>query len=289
MSIMKKVLKQGIIFDGAMGSMLINAGLQGGQTVEEWLLEKPEEISRVHQAYADAGAEVITTATFGGNSIKLEKADLKEKGELINSTAVKLARRVAKDSCFVAGNIGPSGDLMSPAGSLSVEAAKDCFATQAAVLTENGVDFFLIQTFYDLQELLAAVAGAQSVSDLPIFATISFQEKKNGFVTIMGNRVEESLKQLADAGVSVVGANCSIGSSAMVRLAGEMRKAVSIPVMAQPNAGAPSLKSGVAVYNEDPDIFSDNMLRIQALGVEAFGGCCGSTPEYIRSMVKKLR
>ncbi len=289
MSVLKEVRKQGIILDGAMGSMLINAGLQGGQAAEEWLLEKPEEIIRVHQEYADAGAEVLTTATFGGNSIKLEKADLKHKGELINSTAVELARRAARDGCFVAGNIGPSGELLYPAGSLSVEAAEYSFAAQAAVLAENGVDLFLIQTFYDLQELLTAVAGVQSVSDLPIFATMTFQEKKGGFVTIMGNRVEASMKQLADAGVSVVGANCSIGSSAMVRLAGEMRKAVSIPVMAQPNAGVPELKDGAAVYNEDPDIFSDNMLRIRALGVEVLGGCCGSTPEYIRSMVRKLR
>ena len=193
---MSRVMEQGLIFDGAMGSMLISAGLKGGETPEAWLLERPDEISEVHRQYKNAGAEVLTTATFGSNSIKLGKADMASQIELINSTAVVLARRIADDSCFVAGNIGPTGELLSPAGMLTVDRATDCFAAQAKVLADSGVDLFLIQTFYDLQELLAAIEGVRSVSELPIFATMSFQKKKTGFVTIMGNRVAESLKQL---------------------------------------------------------------------------------------------
>ena len=289
MSIMKKVREQGLFFDGAMGSMLISAGLKGGQASEAWLLERPDEISEVHIQYKEAGAEVLTTATFGGNSIKLEKAGLGPQMELINSTAVVLAKRIADDDCFVAGNIGPTGELLAPAGLLTIESAKESFSAQANVLDDGGVDLFLLQTFYDLQELLAAVEGVKSVSDAPIFATMSFQEKKSGFVTIMGNRVEESIKKLLDTGVSVVGANCSISSSAMVRLAKELRRVTSAPVLVQPNAGIPQLEDGVTVYNEGPDIFAQNIKQIRSLGIEVVGGCCGTTPEHIKAIVDMHR
>lgn len=289
MSVMSRVKEQGLLFDGAMGSMLISAGLKGGESPDAWLLERPDKISEVHRQYKNAGSEVLTTATFGSNSIKLGKADMAHQMELINSTAAVLARQIAEDVCFVAGNIGPTGELLSPAGMLTAEKAKDCFAGQAKVLDDSGVDLFLIQTFYDLQELLAAVEGVRSVSDLPIFATMSFQEKKTGFVTIMGNRVEESLKQLLNAGVNVVGANCSISSSAMVQLAKEIRGAISEPVMAQPNAGAPHLENGIAVYDETPEMFAENIRQIKALGVEAVGGCCGTTPEHILAMANLPR
>lgn len=289
MSVMKKVKEQGLFLDGAMGSMLISAGLTGGQASESWLLERPDEISKIHRQYKEAGAEVLTTSTFGGNSIKLEKAGLGPQMELINRTAVVLAKRVADDDCFVAANIGPTGELLSPSGLLTVERATESFAAQANVLADGGVDLFLIQTFFDLKELLAAVAGIKSVSDAPIFATMSFQEKKNGFVTIMGNRVEESMKQMLDAGVNVVGANCSIASSAMVRLAKEIRSATSAPVMAVPNAGVPQLENGIAVYNEGPEGFAQNIKEIRSLGIEVVGGCCGTTPEHIKAMVDMCR
>jgi 5-methyltetrahydrofolate--homocysteine methyltransferase len=285
MSIMKKVREHGLFLDGAMGSMLISAGLQGGLVPEAWLLERPDEISEVHRQYKEAGAEVLTTATFGGNDISLEKAGLGRQMELINSTAVVLAKRIADDDCFVAGNIGPTGELLSPAGLLTVDKAKHSFADQANVLADSGVDLFLVQTFYDLQELLAAVEGIKAVCDVPIFATMSFQEKKSRFVTIMGNRVEESMKTLQDAGVSVVGANCSIASSAMVRLAKELRSVTSAPVLVQPNAGVPQLENGIAVYNESPDSFAQNIKEIKSLGIEVVGGCCGTTPEHIKAMV----
>ncbi|MFW2367732.1 MAG: homocysteine S-methyltransferase family protein [Desulforhopalus sp.] len=289
MSVMSRVKEQGLIFDGAMGSMLINAGLKGGESPEAWLLERPDEISRVHRKYKNAGAEVLTTATFGSNSIKLGKADMAHQMELINSTAGDLARRIAGNDCFVAGNLGPTGELLSPAGMLTADKAKECFAAQAKVLTDSGVDLFLVQTFYDLQELLAAVEGVRSVSGLPIFTTMSFQKKKTGFVTIMGNRVGESMKQLLNAGANVVGANCSISSSAMVQLAKEIRGTTSEPIMAQPNAGAPQLDNGIAVYDESPEIFAENIAQIKALKVEAVGGCCGTTPEHIHAMANLLR
>jgi 5-methyltetrahydrofolate--homocysteine methyltransferase len=190
---------------------------------------------------------------------------------------------------YVAGNIGPTGEMLDPFGTLEAEDAKQCFADQAEVLASGGVDLFLIQTFFDLNEALAAIEGTRSVSGLPIFATLTFQEKKNGFHTIMGNPVENSMKELVDAGADAVGANCSIGSDAMVRLAAEVRRAVANPVLIQPNAGSPEVRDGIACYSEKAEGFADNIRRIKELGVEIVGGCCGSTPEFIRAVVGRLR
>lgn len=239
MSIMEDISTRGIIMDGAMGTMLIEVGLGGGDTAEKWILEQPEEILKVHKAYVDVGAEIVATATFGANRVKLEKTGLAGDMVQINSAAVELAQKAANHVCHVAGNIGPTGEMLSPMGTMTREEAKQCYIDQAKALAVGGVDLFLIQTFFDLNEVLAAVEGVRSVSDLPIFACLTFQETKNGFFTIMGNSVEDSMKKMVEAGADVVGANCSIGSESMVRLAGEIRESVTTPVIVQPNAGAP--------------------------------------------------
>ena len=289
MTILQTIREQGLIFDGAMGTMLISAGLEGGKAAETWILERPEEITRVHQGYFDAGADIMTTATFGGNPVKLKKAGLEKKADEINEKAARLAKQVAGQARYVAGNIGPSGELLQPSGPLTIEAAKGSFARQAGALAENGVDLFLVHTFFDINESIAAIKGIQSVCDLPIFAAMTFQEHHNGFATIMGNRVEPSMKALIDAGALAVGANCSIGSDRMIFLAKEIRQAVSTPVMAKPNAGSPQTRDGKTVYSEDAKTFSENMHRVKSLGVEIIGGCCGSTPAFIRQMAQRVR
>ena len=289
MTIIQEALEKGLIFDGAMGTMLISAGLEGGRAAETWILEKPEEITKVHQGYFDAGADIITTATFGGNPVKLKKAGLEKKTDEINEKAARLARQVAGKKRYVAGNIGPAGELLQPSGPLTVEAATESFAWQAGVLAENEADLFLVHTFFDVNESIAAIRGIQSVCDLPIFAAMTFQENPNGFATIMGNRVEPSMKALVDAGAAVVGANCSIGSDRMIFLAKKIRQAVSTPVMAKPNAGSPQIRDGRTFYTENAETFCENMHRIKSLGVEVIGGCCGSTPEFIRRIVQKIR
>ncbi len=277
------------MFDGAMGTMLIGAGLKNGTVPEAWVLERPEEIIKVHQGYADAGADILITNSFGGNLIKLKKAGLEKRADEINQNATGLAKSVARDQCLVAGNMGPTGDLLLPGGAVSKEAVKDSFAAQAHVLAESGVDLFLVQTFFNLSEILIAIEGIQSVSKLPVFASMTFQENKKGFSTLMGDSVEYSMKALKDANALVVGANCSIGSDRMILLAKEIRRSVSTPVMASPNAGSPEIREGKTIYNEDAPTFSENMHRIKSLGVEVMGGCCGTTPEYIRQTIQKTR
>ena len=284
---MDRVCSNGLLFDGAIGTMLISAGLGGGTPAERWILDRPEEISRVHRAYAQAGAEVVTTATFGGNAVKLKKAGLQDLADEINAKGAALARDAAGTDCLVAGNMGPTGELLSPSGTLRPEDAEACFAAQAKVLADGGVDFFLLQTFFDLNEILAAIRGVQWVSDLPIFASMTFRNTPRGFATVMGNGPSESMAALVDAGASVVGANCSLGSDAMVELAGEIRQAVDIPVMAKPNAGVPRVENGRTTYSETVETFTANMAKISALGVQVIGGCCGTTPEFIRRMAKR--
>jgi 5-methyltetrahydrofolate--homocysteine methyltransferase len=282
-------LKKGLIFDGATGSMLIEAGLTGGRASESWVLERPDEIESVHTAYARAGADVIGTCTFGGNRLKLESAKLADKIEAINRKAVRLARVAAGSERFVAGNIGPTGQLMTPNGPLTENLAQETYAEQAGVLAQNGVDFLLAQTFYDRKEMVAAIKGVRSVTHLPVFATMTFEKTKHGFSTIMGDGVEESMSAMLEAGAAVVGANCTLDSEKMLILAREIRILVDAPLLFQANAGAPELINGKVHYPEDAETFAENMSRMKSLGVEAVGGCCGTTPKHIRSLIEKFR
>lgn len=289
MNILERAQTKGLILDGAMGTMLIRSGLEGGKVSEFWNLEKPEVVQAIHKSYFDAGSDVVMTNTFGGSPLKLKKADLHKHTEEINRTAVQLAREVAGKEKYVAGDIGPIGEMLQPSGTLSFEAAVECFMEQAEYLSKAGADLFIIETMFDLNESLAAIRAAQSVSSLPIFATLTFQEAPKGFVTLMGNRVEDSMKSLLDTGAVVVGANCTLGSGPMVNLAREIRECVDSPVMIMPNAGMPEIKGSETFHPEDKDFFSDNMLEIKRMGVEVIGGCCGSTPDYIQSIVEKIR
>jgi methionine synthase I (cobalamin-dependent) len=288
MNLMDVIRSRGLIFDGAMGSMLIRNGIPGGHASESWNLEKPDMVRSIHQAYFQAGADVATANTFGATSIKLKKAGLDGRRKEINLAGVRLAREAATPGKWVAGDMGPTGELLAPSGTLPVEAAIDGYAEQASSLADAGVDLLIVETMYDLEEALAAVTGIQRVTSLPIFVTMTFQQSPSGFVTIMGNWVEPSVRKLEDAGVAAVGANCSLGSDTMIELAREIRKAVRIPVVIQPNAGIPQIRGSETVYPESPEQFAENIAKIRAEGVEIVGGCCGTTPETITRIRERI-
>ena len=288
MTLIEKIQNQGLIFDGALGTMLIQQGLGGGKASEFWILEKPEIVQAIHKAYFDAGADIVTTNTFGASAIKLQKSGLGSHAERINTLAAQLARAAGTDGKFVAGDIGPLGDLLAPSGTISVEMAAEAFAAQADALSNAGADAIIVETMYDLNEALAAIKGIQSVCSLPIIATLTFQRIPSGFATMMGDRVEVGIKSLRDAGAFAVGANCSIGSDAMVDLAREIRDFVDIPVIIQPNAGIPEIKGLETLYPESADYFLKNIRIIKSEGIEIVGGCCGTTPEYIRLIAESI-
>lgn len=285
MDILKKITQQGLVFDGAMGSMLISKGIRGDEACESWNLTHPDVIRNIHQAYYDAGADVASANTYGASAIKLKKMGMTQSMEAVNRAGVRMAREVCGKGQYVAGELGSLGDMLAPMGPVSFDDAVECFAQQAGVLEDEGVDLFLIETIFDINIALAAIKAVQSVSQKPVFCTLTFEKMKNGFFTIFGNSPGPSMVSLVAAGASVVGANCSMGSETMVELACEIRKSVDVPVMIQPNAGLPKAAKDASVfYPEDKDFFAGNIRKIKKLGVEIVGGCCGTTPEYIKKI-----
>lgn len=281
--IIEKIKTDGLIFDGAMGTMMIEKGLPGGEPSESWNLSHPEIVQSVHQAYFDAGADIATANTFGASAIKLKSLGVDHPVEAINQAAVKLAKAAAGPEHYVGGDIGPLGEMMAPLGPMTQEQALEIYTEQAGILADAGVDFFIIETMFDLNEALAALAAVKKVSSKPIFSTMTFQNTEMGFFTLMGSSVADCMQQLAGAGASVVGANCSMGSDTMAKLAGEIVDSVDIPVMIQPNAGLPENEpDGSISYPESVDFFVNNIRAAKAAGVDVVGGCCGTKPEFIQ-------
>jgi len=290
MDILEKVRKEGLIFDGAMGSILISKGITGVEAPELWNLKHPDVIMEIHRAYYDAGSDVASANTYGVSAIKLKKMGVTQSVEDVNRAGVRIAREVCGKGQYVAGELGSLGDMLEPAGPVSFDEAVDCFAQQAGFLEDEGVDVFLIETIFDINIGLAAIKAVRSVSEKPVFCSLTFKKMKKGFFTIFGNNPEDSMKSLVDAGASAVGANCSMGSQTMIDLAHEIKKSVDVPVIIQPNAGMPKTgKDNVVFYPEDEIFFADSIKKIRELGVEIVGGCCGTTPEYIKRLKKLFK
>lgn len=276
-----------LIADGATGTMLQRAGLPPGVSPERWNLERPAAIRALHQAYVEAGADLILSNTFGGSRLRLGKAGLGDRVREINLAGAGLAREAAGEKVLVLGDIGPTGRMLKPLGDLAIEEARTSFAEQAAVLADGGVDAILIETMSDLREALAAVEGAKQATNLPILASMSFDTHGR---TMMGVKPEEAAVKLWGLGVDVVGANCGRSLTETLEAIHKMREAVpEATLMAKPNAGLPHEKNGESVYDVTPDVMAEYALRFADLGVKIFGGCCGSTPEHIRAIVVTLR
>jgi 5-methyltetrahydrofolate--homocysteine methyltransferase len=276
-----------LIADGAIGTMLHQAGLPSGVTPVRWNLENPDAICALHRSYVQAGANLILTNTFSGNRLRLEREGLSDRLREINLAAVRLAREVAGDEVLVLGDIGPTGQLLEPMGTLTYDDAVTAFAEQAAVLAEGGVDAILIETMSDLNEAKAAVEGVRRATDLPILVTMSFDTHGR---TMMGVKPADAAKEFWALGVDVVGANCGRTLSETLEAVRQMREAVpEVTLMAKPNAGLPHMEGGASVYDVTPEIMADYARQFAALGVKVFGGCCGSTPEHIQAVALALR
>ena len=269
-----------ILFDGAMGTQLIDRGLKKGECPELWNLERAEDVRSIHKAYFDAGADVVLTNTFGATAPKLAKFGLEEKTAEINRTAAALARSVCPPDRFVAGDIGPTGLMLKPVGKATVEEIREAYRQQAQALAEGGVDILVIETQYDLREALAGLEAARETG-LPVFVTLTFDKKKRGFFTMMGDKVKDSVEQLQKAGASVVGANCSLSSSQYLELTRELVEYAVVPVLVQPNAGQPQIEGDRVTYDEGADEFVRNLSKAVEAGAGAIGACCGSTPHFI--------
>ena len=283
-------LKSGhvIVADGAMGTMLQQAGLPTGMAPEAWLLENPDPVRGVHRAYIEAGADLILTCTFGGTRTRLERGGLAERVAEVNRRAVKIARQAAGGRAYVAGDIGPLGEFLAPLGRITYEQAVEIFAEQAAALTEAGVDVFYIETMSDLNEARAAVEGAQqTASGIPVFATLSFDSHGR---TNMGVRPEQAAEALLAMGVAACGANCGATLEMTEGAIARMHEAAPQAVLiAKPNAGKPRTVGREVVYDGTPEGMADYARRFVALGARVVGGCCGSTPAHIGAIAEAVK
>jgi len=276
-----------LIADGATGTMLQAAGLPTGMPGEAWVLEKPEEIKRLHQAYVAAGSQFILTSTFGGTRARLKASGLDPQVTEISRRAAELAREIAGDALYVGGDIGPTGEMMSPLGKLTYETAAEMFAEQAGALADGGADCIYIETMSDLNEARAAVVGAKQACDLPVFCTFSFDTRGR---TGMGVSPAQAAEALAELGVSALGANCGHAPEEVLDILPRMREvAPRAYLIAKPNAGIPHRVARQFVYDADPDRMADLARQFVELGAQLIGACCGSSPEHIAAMARAVR
>lgn len=276
-----------LLLDGGLGSMLIARGLAGGEAPERWVLERQEQIAAVHRAYVEAGADAVQTCTFGAHPVRLAHAGLAGRVAGIAATAVALAR--GSGARFVVGDLGPSGDWLPPVGKADPAELAAGFETLAAALAAAGADALHVETMSDLREARLALEAAQRAAPgLPVMVSLTFERRKRGFFTIMGDPLVGALADLLGAGAAAAGANCTLASPDFLDLAREARAALDGLLVFQPNAGAPVLDAGVTRYEQAPEAFAEDLAAIAALGAAAVGGCCGTDPRFVAALACRL-
>jgi len=288
-------LKRGpVLCDGAMGTLIYAKGVFINKCYDELNLIQPDLIRGIHQEYLSSGAEVIETNTFGGNSYRLARHGLVDKVHDINFRGAQLARqaadahnaKVAAD-VLVAGSVGPLGTRIEPLGKTSREEARESFKQQMAALLEGGVDFFMLETFGYLEELHQAILAAREVSpQTQIVAQVTIDEDGN---CLDGASPETFVAKIEEWGADVIGCNCSVGPVAMLEAIERIRRQTTKPLAAQPNAGVPRSIEGRNIYLCSPEYMASYARKFAAAGVGLIGGCCGTTPEHIKSMKAGLR
>jgi homocysteine S-methyltransferase len=275
-----------LVCDGAMGTMLYSKGVFISRCFDELNLSAPELVREVHADYVKAGADIIETNTFGANRTKLMTHGLAEQTREINLQGARLAREAARANAFVAGAIGPLGIRIEPWGKTSIEEARAVFRDQAQALVDGGVDLFILETFFDLNEVQAAMHGVRDVSDRPLVVQMSVEDDGN---SQEGTPPELFAKRLDEWGADVVGLNCSVGPQAMLDAIERIANATSKKLSAQPNAGKPRSIEGRNIYLCSPEYMASYARRLVEHGVRIVGGCCGTTPEHIKAIRKAIQ
>ncbi len=271
--------------DGAWGTQLMARGLEPGSSPESLNLSNPGALVEVAELYLDAGADLITTNTFGGSPLKLKAYALDDRTEEINAAAIEALKPVVAGKAYISASIGPTGKLLKPYGDTEPEEISDAFVRQIGAVIEAGADIVCVETMIDLTEGQLAVRAARSISsDIPIIATMTFDATPRGYFTTMGVTVERACRELVEAGADIVGSNCGNGIDAMIEIAREFTAHASVPVIIQSNAGVPENRAGTVVYPESPEFMAERVPRLIDLGVAIIGGCCGTGPEHIRAL-----
>lgn len=272
-----------LFFDGGMGSLLQERGLKQGELPETWNLKKPEELIRIHREYLEAGADIVLANTFGANRFKYDNLDEIIAAGIANA---KTAVRESGKNAYVALDMGPTGKLLKPMGTLDFEEAVSVYAEVVRVGEKAGADLILIETMSDTYELKAAVLAAKENSSLPVMATVVFDE---GHKLLTGASPENVVALLEGLRVDAFGINCGLGPKQMKPIFERLARFASVPLIIMPNAGLPRVENGRTVYDVDPAEFAEDMAEIIAMGAWFAGGCCGTTPAHIRALTEKCR
>jgi 5-methyltetrahydrofolate--homocysteine methyltransferase len=275
-----------LIADGATGTNYQTMGMEPGLAPEEWLFQAPERVVELHRAFADAGADIILTCTFGATPLRLTEGPLAGRAREVNLRAAELAREGAGAGRLVAGSLGPTGQLIEPYGLLNREAATEAFGEQASALAEGGVDLLVVETIFAVEEAVWAVEGIQAVTDLPLVVSFSFDM---GTRTMMGLSPTDAVAAVAPLGIAAVGTNCgrSLKDGDLV-VAEILAQAGDLPVWVKPNAGVPKVVGAEVVYEAGPDMLAEHVAAYVEQGARIVGGCCGSTPAHVAAIARAL-
>jgi 5-methyltetrahydrofolate--homocysteine methyltransferase len=276
-----------LVADGAMGTMLFQRGIKLGECPELFNLTRPEILEEIALLYFQAGADIVQTNTFGGSRLKLSNYQLEVKTKEINQKAVEAVKKAVDSRAYISGSCGPSGEMLKPYGNVEKETVYNNFQEQVSALAESGVDLICIETMTDLQEAILAIKAAKSVSPLiPVMATMTFDKIPKGFYTIMGVSIEKAVEGLTGSGADIIGSNCGHGIDNMIKIAKQIKKISSVPIIIQSNAGLPEKKGNELIYPESPSYFAEKTVELIEAGVSIIGGCCGTTPEHISAIRK---
>lgn len=275
------------IFDGAMGTMLQAGGLKPGACPELMNIEHPDVVKSIHEAYIKAGSTIIETNTFGASTIKLEHYGLADRMTELNTAAVKIAKSAAGERAKVAGSMGPTGRFIQPLGDLDFETAYQVFYEQAQALAAAGVDYFIIETCIDIQEMRAALLAAKEAAPkIPVICQLSYSEDGR---TVTGTDPQSAAVILAAMGADIIGVNCSLGPEQLVPIVKTLAENCQVPISVQPNAGMPYLDNGETKFPMGAVEFGTWGRKLVEAGASFLGGCCGTTPEHIKELAKNVK
>ena len=280
-------IERTMLLDGAMGTQLAEAGLDmGGKTN----ITHPDAVLSIHKQYAECGVDMIITNTLTMNRINIELHNMGVDVAEVNSAGVRLARAAICEGQYVLGDMGSTGKMLKPHGDLSPDDAYAAFKEQAIILAEGGVDGIIVETMFDLAEAICCTRACKDAVDLPVIVSISFSTMKRGGRTIMGNSAQDCAIELMEAGACVDGANRgNIDQFQMYEIVSTTGEVVSLPLLAQPNAGIPRFVEGRTVFDMSPSDFAEGINRCIERGARLVGGCCGTSPDHIRAIVERIR
>lgn len=275
-----------VLLDGATGSNLRKAGMPVGISTELWALEHPEVILNLQRGYVEAGSQIIYAPTFSANRIGLAMHGLADRLTELNTKLVALSKEASDGRALVAGDITTTGKVLEPNGDMTYETLIEVYKEQISVLAEAGADLLVAETMLAVDETTAVLDAAQAVCDLPVMCSLTLEADGS---LLYGGHVTEAVETLQAMGAAAVGLNCSVGPDQLTAVVRSMKQVAEVPVIVKPNAGLPVMDNrGMAHYNMSPESFADSMKRLVEAGAGIVGGCCGTSPEYIRTLAEAV-